>query len=307
MASLSDVENALQALIVGQIYPNGTPPAGSSAVAHPVKVYAGWPDPQALDADLVETNGLPMASHVSIYPLPTERNVTRFETRWEDEAVPETTYTITASGQTITLGGQAPSPYAAQNVAAWVSGVAYVVQAGRGQTPAQVATALGGAIQADVPGASVLGSVITLPASAVLGSVIVGATGSAAKEVRRQEKQFHIAVWTSSPTLRATIADLFDPVLADTPRLNFPDGSTGRLHYVTTREDDFVQKQRIWRRSLIYAVEYATFRSMTAAQLVAGDIRVTDPFGNVIVKNLVALPGAFDMNLGGDAGLNTVL
>jgi hypothetical protein len=307
MASLSDVESALQALIEAQIYPNGTPPAGSSVVGFPVKIYAGWPDPQQLDADLVETNGLPVASHVSIYPLPTERNTTRFPAEWVDSAVPAATYTIAASGQTITLGGTAPDPYVAQNLAAWVSGRAYVIQATAGQSAADVAAALCQAIQTDVPDASVSGAVITIPAGATLGDVVVGSTGTAAKEVRRQAKQFQIAVWTSNPTLRAQIADLFDPVLADTPRLALPDNSVGQLTYQATREDDFTQKQRIYRRSLIYTVEFATLRTMTAPQMVAGDVRVVDPFGDVIAAPQVASTGALDLNLGVDAALTTVV
>lgn len=303
MASLSDVEQAMQALIYAQLYPNGAPP---SAVAHPVKIYAGWPDPQTLDTDLVETAGLPVASHVSIYPLPAERNTTRYPADWVENSIPVATYGVAVVGQTITITGAAPNPYAAQNLAAWVNGTAYVVQATAGQTPADVAAALCYAMQADVA-ATVSGAAITLPLGAAIGDVVVGVTGSASKEVRRQEKQFQIAVWTSNPTLRAQIADLFDPVLADTPRLTLADGTVARLLYHMTREDDFAQKQRIYRRSLIYAVEYATIRTQAAPQMVAGEVVVLDPFGNVIEAEAIAEDGQLNFSRSVEGGLNSVV
>lgn len=307
MASLSDVENALVALIAAQIYPNGAPPAGSSVVGCPVKIYAGWPDPQTLDVDLVETDGVPAACHVSVYPLPAERNTTRFSTDWEEGAIPAPTYGIAASGQTIAISGVAPDPYVAQNFAAYVNGTAYVVQTAAGQAASDVAASLCAEIQSDVPGATVSGAVITLPVSATLGAVRIGTTAEATKEVRRQSKQFQIAVWSSNPTLRALIGDTFDPVLADTPRLALADETVGQLTYHGTHDDDFTQKQRIYRRSLIYTIEYPTLRTMTAAQLIAPEVIVTDPFGNVIEAQRVATPGTLDLDRSDNGALNTVV
>lgn len=281
MASISDVEAALVALIDAQLYPNGD--AGASAVGYPVKIYAGWPDPATLDGDLVETSrgsGKPLAAHVSIYPLPHERNVTRYPQTAQDGALPAATYTLTASGQVITVGGAAPATYFAQNLAVFVNGKPYVTGVTPGQAPAQIAAALGALIVADVPGTTVTGALITLPAGARIGALRVGVSATSTRNVRQQEKQFQISVWTSNPASRSAIADLIDPVLADTPWLSFPDGSAGRLIYRLTREDDFVQQQRTYRRSLIYTVEYATLRTTTAAQIVAGEVDTTDGAGN---------------------------
>lgn len=276
MATQSDVEDALANLIAAALYTTpGVPP---SVVGYPVKIYAGWPDPGTLDIDMAEQltagqpNGKPTAAHVSIYPLPNERNTTRYKAVEQELPAPATTYTLAAAGQVITVGGAAPVTYAAQNLAAFVNGKPYVVQATAGQTVASLAAALQALIVVGVPGTTVNGAAITVPAGARIGALRVGSTGSWSREVRRQERRFQISVWSSNSTSRAAIADVFDPVLADTSRFTLPDGSVARLRYEGSREDDFTQKQRIYRRSLLYSVEYATTLAGSAAQLVAGEV-----------------------------------
>lgn len=283
MATISDVEAALEALIYTALYPNDAPP---SVVGYPILIYAGWPDSATLDTDLVETApDTPAKAHVSIYPLPAERNTTRYSTdRKANTPLPVATYTLTPSGQTVTVSGAAPNPFAAQNVAVFVNGKPYVYAPTAGKTPAQVAAALQALIVADVAGTTVAGAVITLPATARIGALRVGITGSVSREVRRQEKQFQISVWSSSPISRAAVADTFDPILADTPFLALADGSSARLTFHGSREDDFSQKQRIYRRSLIYLVEFATTRTEAATQIVVGAQNLEDAQGGLITS-----------------------
>lgn len=278
MATISQVEAALGALINTVLYPNGTPP---SALGYPVKIYAGWPDPETLDIDLVETSGSPKAAHVSIYPLPTERNVTRYSSTEAVGTPNPATYTLAASGQQITVGGT-PAAYL-QNLAVLINGTPYLTQATNLATTA-IAAALQALIVVGVPGTTVSGSVITLPAGARIGALRVGTTAAVTQEVKRQERQFQIAVWSSNPTSRAAIADLIDPVLAANSFVTLADGTSGRLLYVLTREDDFTQKQRIYRRSLIYSVEFATELASTATQIVSQQEFLEDSTGVVLLQ-----------------------
>lgn len=276
MAGISDVENALTALISGAVYPNGSSP---SQLGYPVKVYAGWPDPDTLNADMSETTAAtPTAAHVSVYPLPGERNVTRYPQARREGPIASPTYTITALGQVVTLGGAAPSPYAVTNLAVVVDGFAYVYQATAGQTADQVAAGLFAALTADFPDASISGAQITLPDVARVWTPRIGRTAGVTREVRRQEKQFQVSVWTSHPDSRSALYDLFDPVLADTPFLTLADGQKARLIYKGAREDDFTQKQRIYRRSAIWCVEYATLVGETATQIIAPAATLRDAF-----------------------------
>lgn len=283
MATISDVQDALATLITAQLYPAGP----SSVLGYPVKVYAGWPAPQQLDIDLAESppkSGKPIAAHVSIYPLPAERNTTRYPSRREEIAALPLTYSLTAAGQTVTVGGAAPSPYVAQNFAIYVNGTPYPAQALAGQTAADLAASLLAALQVDYPGATLAGSVITLPGGARIGDLRGGSTGATIREVRRQEKQFQIAVWSSNPLSRAAVADTFDPVLADTPYLTLADASMARLIYHGSREDDFTQKQRIYRRSLMFSVEYQTTITEKAAQLLYTSIEVIAGNGQSLLE-----------------------
>lgn len=268
MATISDVQDALADLIVASLYP--TSPS-ASVLGYPVKVYAGWPSPQQLDIDLADSppkSGKPTAAHVSIYPLPAERNTTRYPGTREETPAPAATYALAAAGQVITLSGNPPATFAPQNLAVYLNGNPYLVQTVAGQSAAAVAAALLAVIQADFPAASLAGAAITIPGGVRIGDLRIGTVGSTTREVRRQEKQFQIAVWTSNPASRAAIADTFDPVLADTPRLVLADGSLARLIYHGAREDDFPQKQRIYRRSLIFTAEYATTITEAAPQLI---------------------------------------
>lgn len=270
MATVANVEQALQDLIYAALYPNAAPP---SVLGFKVKIYPGWPDPGTLDEDMVETaDGIPTAAHVAIYPLPSERNTTRMPNERTEHPAPAVTYGLTVAGQVVTVGGAAPNPYVAQNLAVFVNGKPYVHQALAGQTPAQIAAALRALIVADVPGTTVVGAQITLPAGARIDRVRLGSTGSTTREVRRQERQFSIVVFSSHPTSRAAVADAFDAQLADTPRLALADGTVAQLTYHGSREDDFAQKQRIYRRTLTYVVEFATTITEQAAQMVAGEV-----------------------------------
>lgn len=292
MASISDVEAALVGLINGVIYPTGSPP---SALGYPVKIYAGWPDPGTLETDMTETAGKPGAAHVSVYPLPSERNTTRYPSERVEKAAPVTTYTLTAQDQTITVGGAAPSTYVAQNLAAFVNGRPFVVQAQAGDAPAALAAALQAAIDASFPGSTLSGSTITLPPTARLGAVQVGSVGSTTREVGRQQKQFQISVWSSNPASRAQVADAFLPVLVDNYRLTLADGTFALLLYQGSREDDFTQKQRIYRRSLIFTVEFAITITEAAPQMVAGVVQATGGNGEDLVVDLTSLAGLLDL------------
>lgn len=270
MATISDVQDSLATLIVSILYPAPAPAA--SVLNYPVKVYPGWPSPEQLDLDLADSpakSGRPTAAHVSIYPLPGERNVSRFQGKRQPRAVKAPTYGLTSGGQALFITGAAPSPYFAQNLAVTIGGSLYVYQATAGQTPAEVAGGLLALIAVDIPSASLSGASITLPSTAHIGRMMVGTVGETIREVSRQEKQFQISVWSSNPVSRAAIADFIDPVLKDTPSLTLADGSVGRLLYHGSREDDFAQKQRIYRRSFIYMVEYATTIIEQATQIVA--------------------------------------
>lgn len=262
MADLIDVENALVALISQTLYPNGT--ALPSVAGLPVKVYAGWPTSNQLDADLRAGT-----ANISVYPGGSERNTTRYPKTWQTLAVNVPTLTLTISGQTVTVGGAMPSPFFAHNFALLVGrkNYAYALQAT--DTLTSIATALAALLAVDYPGATSAGAVITLPVSAHVTAAKVGVTGTSIREIRRQERVFQITAWCDTPAHRDAVVQPVDIALAATEFLTLADGTAARLIYKGSPVTDATQKAKLYRRDLLYTVEYATTQVETDTQVVA--------------------------------------
>jgi hypothetical protein len=269
MADVIDVQNALVALIAQTLYPNGT--SQPSIVAAPCKVYPGWPTQSQLDADLIAGT-----HHVTVYPSPTERNTTRYPKRWKTLAITAPTLTLAVNGQQITVGGAMPAPFSACNMAILVSGKNYVYAVQSTDSLASIATALAALLAADYPGASSLGAVITVPTVGYIASAKVGTTGTSIREIRRQEKVFQITAWCDTPAHRDAVVGPVDVALAATQFLTLADGTAARLIYKSTLVDDAKQKAKLYRRDLIYTVEYATTQTATDTQIVASQSNFSD-------------------------------
>jgi hypothetical protein len=193
-----------------------------------------------------------------------------------------TTYSLTASGQVVTVGGASPTTYYPQNLALFLNGKPYVYQATAAQTAAQVASGLASKAAVDFPSISVTGAQITAPAGVRIGALRVGSTGTTITELRRQERQFQISTWAPNPDLRDAIAAPVDVAIANSPFIGLADGTKGRLIYRSSALIDTDQKQGIFRRDLIVSVEYATTSLDTWAQMVAGITELEAPAGTLV-------------------------
>lgn len=282
MADLVDVENALVAKIAQTLYPTGT--GNPSVIATPVIIYAGWPTASRLDADLLALSQGAGKIHVTVFPTKTERNTTRYMRQWQNVTLPAPSLTLTVSGQQVTVGGTVATP---QNVMLMVGYKPYVYAVQPSDTLTSIATALaalisgasaGGALDTESGSAlttesgSILmtesaGPVITLPTNAILTAARVGASGTAIQEIRRQERVFQITIWADTPAHRDVATQAIDVALANIEFLVFTDTSAGRLIYKSTWVDDMVSKAILYRRDLLYSVEYATTLVNTTTQI----------------------------------------
>jgi hypothetical protein len=244
VADLDDILIALTELVAGALYPNGP---GSSSVVAParVKVYPGWPVPNVLDTDLLAGN-----AHVSIYPRPEERNTTRYEGRYQENAITPPTLTAVVIADSITIGGVVSTP---QAVMLLVNGQAYSHQVLKNDTLTSIATALA----ALIPNATAVEAVITIIDAYQVSAQII-TSGTATRTVRTQERLIQLVIWAPTPAIRTAIAKLIDPFLSDIKRFTLPDGSIARLIYRSSPITDILQKATIYRRDLYYSVEYAT-------------------------------------------------
>lgn len=265
MADLSDVETALVGAIVAAAYPAGI--AAPSAIlrggaAATVRVYRGWPNAAALDADLAQG-----VINISVYPEPQiHRVTTRFPDRFEVVSTIAPTLAVTVSGRSATFTGIAgPGQFAGLIIG--LQTFPHVCQSG--DTPASIAAALAAAAQAAGTGASASGATVTVPGSGYFAAR-AGAGAAALREVRRQVQGFRISFWCPDPASRDTVVSLVDAALAAQNFLTLADGSSGRLLYVSAAVTDSYEEATLYRRDLLYSVEYPTTLSETEAPMLFG-------------------------------------
>ena len=265
MADLSDVEQALVALVGTILYPNGdTAPGvlGTTSVA----VYSGWPVTEQLDADIKAGR-----CNVSIFSMPQgSRNTSRYGRDWQPLPAPECTLTAAATGNVVTYGGAAAT---GQLAAFSASEIGFVYQVQASDTPASIAAALTASINSDGRlTATSSGPAIAVTDDAGLTIPATGTTaalGTSYRETRRQEQRVMVTCWCPSPELRDQLASAIDNVLSDTDWLDVGDPVSARFRYFSTSESDAGTDASAYRRDLHYLVEYATIQTQTSAPMLA--------------------------------------
>jgi len=273
MADQSDVEIALVSAITTVLYPNGSLAGG--IIPQTMKIYRGWPNTASLRTDLA-ANTL----NVTVFPVAaTSRNTTR----WADGLVSTTsatpTLTASVSGTTVTFAGSAG---VGQLAGMLVDSLAVVHRTVAGDTPELVAAALGQMIRAQRI-ALVNKATVTVPGVGLLVGRVV-ADQPVLRWTRSQLQQFRISCWCPDPTSRDSIASAIDNALASLSFIDLSDGSSGRLRYVETTEFDQSQDAALYRRDLMYSVDYLTTTSDTLPSMIFGDTTLA-PFGSIIANS----------------------
>lgn len=262
MADESDVENALVALVVAALYPNGSD--RSSVPGPDCRVYRGWPTSASLDADL-------SSGRINVTVFPTNepgRNTTRYRDDWV--AVPAApTLTATIDGWSVTVGGKAEP---GQAVGLSICGNAYSYRTSIGDTPEVVAGQLANAVRSHWI-VNLSGARLLIPgASRMVARVVTDA--NATRVIRRQERAFRITCWCPSPAMRDVTASAVDAVLGDLRFIPMDDGSQGHIRYDGTLVFDQSQDALLYRRDLIYQVEYPTTIKALQPAMLFGDLTV---------------------------------
>jgi phage tail sheath gpL-like len=260
MADLIDVQNALIAQVAQAVYPNGT---GSASVSGAnTAIYGGWPQASQLDADLAAfAGGGAGRLHVTVFPSGTESNTTRYMATPYIATVLAATIALAIAGQTITLSGTIATP---QNVALLIGGIPYLYAVQASDTLTSIATALASM----VPGASNAGTVITVPTGVTIEAARAGGSGVMLSEIRRQKKVFQVTVWADTPSHRDVTAAAVDLAMAAINFLTMPDTTGARLTYQSSHQDDGMQRANLYRRDLMYCIEYGTTQSLVGTEVV---------------------------------------
>ena len=260
MPAQSDAENALVQLAAAALYPNGANAA--AIIPATIRLYRGWPNATALDADLAAGR-----VNITVFPVPgATRTTTRYSPAWLPEPV-IATLTASVSGTTATFAGTADL---SQLAGLLVDGASYVHRTAAGDTPALVAATLAAAIY-PTRIALASGASVTIPSATTLIARTT-ADASHAQELRRQQQQFRITAWCPSPDLRDAACEVIDIAYASTPFLALVDGSPARLRFVSTTTFDTRQDAALYRRDLLYTVEYPTTQTAIEPSMLFGTL-----------------------------------
>ena len=260
MPTQADAETALVELAAAALYPNGA--AFPAAIPATIRIYRGWPNSAALDADLAAGR-----VNVTVFPVP---GATRVTTRYAPDWLPDPvtpTLTATVAGNTATFAGTAAP---GQLAGLLVDGQSYVHRTAAGDTPTLVATILAAAITPTLT-AIATGATITIPGAATLLARIA-ADASAALELRCQEQTLRLTAWCPTPDLRDAACETMDVAFAATPFLTLSDGSSARLRFSATTTFDQRQDAALYRRDLLYIVEYPTTQTATQPSMLFGSL-----------------------------------
>lgn len=258
MASIDDILDLMAARSAQALYPNGI--GQPSAIGTLARVYVGWPVGQSLNEELRQGR-----VHVSVWPDPHEVSHVAHLREWREQCRAEklVTAVVAGNGHEITFGGTPTPPQTVMVLVANPAKVTYAYAVQAGDTPTGIATALA----ALIPGASSLGSTLTLPATA-LCRVGIGVWGTEARELRWNERRVMLNVWAPTPTLRRSASDILDAHFAVLGRLSLPDGSVGHISYASSMTTDELSEHRLYRRALMFTWMYPTIERRDAPEII---------------------------------------
>lgn len=260
MADQADVESTLVALVSAALYPDG--PAGASVTAADCRIYRGWPNAAALDSDLRAE-----IVNVTIFPSHGPGQVTtRYQQEWSSIARTPTLI-VSVSGQSVTFTGRADL---GQLAGILIDMTTYPYRTQAGDTPASVAANLAVLARSDTI-VQLAGATLTIPSVGRLAARVV-ADARSQKQVRRQSQIFRVTAWCPTPILRDSTAAVIDQAFAIMPFIGLPDGSQGHLTYAGTTVVDQAQDTLLYRRDLLYRIEYPTLLSSMQPSMLFGDI-----------------------------------
>lgn len=264
MADLSEVEQALVGCVLAALYPEGVD-AGSTA-GSVCRVFRGWPVSAQLAADLFQGT-----ANVSVFSLPGGRTTTRWPV--EDNAMPAVpALQVAVTGSSATFSGTVS---VGQLAGVLISGRSYVYRTREGDTLGAVLAALRDLIQGD-HAVLIIGGTLMLPG---LAHVVArtGSDSSVRSELRRQEKRVRVSVWSGSPEQRDVVASAVDGALASIDFLPLADGTTARLRSEGgTVVDNQEEAAGLYRRDLVFAVEYATTVVVTQPSMLFGSLLIDE-------------------------------
>lgn len=252
------------------------------------RVYKGSPIPEQLDTDLRAK-----ILHVAVIPAPSgEQRMDGKNSSAEQVSAPNVQLTATLSATklvgapvTVTFSGTVVEGTRTMTQI----GAAYVPhRPTTGATPAQVATGVAAAINAHAEASALVtataaAATVTVTNKnpiAVGGSLTfdfrIGGTAQYASELRRGKAEFHVHVFGYDDPSRVRYSDAIDDGLAALEFLSLQDGTTAKLEFVRSFQTDRELSHLVYRRTLVYSVQYIRTALTTGYQVLAGLVTIKE-------------------------------
>ncbi|WP_316227830.1 hypothetical protein [Bradyrhizobium sp. SZCCHNR3015] len=274
MADLSDVTAYLLQAATDAVYPNGA--ARASIVGAGVRLMEGWPIAKQLDADMAAGK-----ANVSVFP-PAGAGTTVYQvldkTYVIQPAAIATTFTL--AGNVITVAGTlAPGEF----MTLVIDGAVACSQTGT--SVADMLAKLAAQAQSFGYPAVATSNTLAVP----FGHELVVRQGGKAVEgkvVHRQQQSVWITVWAPTPTMRNALAAAIDVAIKSKNRVTMPDTSQALVVYSRTNTVDEQQAATIYRRDLIFNVDYATIEQFPAYTITSTQVSIAKP-GNTAIATAV--------------------
>ena len=285
MADLSDITAFLASQSADAVYPNGT--SQSSVAAMDCRIYEGWPLPDKLDKDMrgLDDNGNPRVggpvANVSVYAMP-GTGIKIFDILDETYVLRPAVHgmAVTVVNGVINVAGQ---PTVGEYISLVCDG--NIVFSQTGASTAAILSNLAAQALPTYPGTGATATTLAVP---VGHSLVVrqGAVGLLGKAINRQRQSIMITVWAPNERVRSQLAIAVDILTKKNTRITLPDTSQAVVFYVRTSNSDDQQASGIYRRDLIYDVDYATLETFPGYEITSVNITIASAAGNAQATSL---------------------
>jgi len=139
----------------------------------------------------------------------------------------------------------------------------YAYEAVPGDTAESIAAALG----AQIPGAIVNGAMLSVSGGTIF-SVKLSGSSTVSQIVRRQRQRFVVTIWTDQIDVRDVLSTTLDLGLAQCGWVEDTSGHLIFLNYAGCTDGDAMQMQSVYRRDLVYDVDFATTETQISQQMI---------------------------------------
>lgn len=288
MATVDTMMSLLRQTIEDALLPlQTTPPA---APAH--KVYRGFPIPETLNNDL--RNNI---VHISVAMAPGgERADDQMLTTMDQITDPDVQLTAVISGTQLNAAStNVPATGTITLSGTVVAGTRTMTQVGdvyvpygptAGDAPDVVAAGVAAAVNANTDAAAIatavaVGNVVTITtlANAAIGKRVafdfkIGGTAQFADETGRRVAEFQINIYGYDDPSRVLYSNAVDVGLSALDFLVPENDVPGKLVYARTQQIDRELSHVVYRRTLVYSVQYTQTALTTGYQVLAGLVKV---------------------------------